>query len=625
MRRLLTGVVLLVISILASAQERKLNAVIEHYNASFVMSSQTSGVYKVNMKVTVLNKDAADVASLQVYSDEFRSLSSFSGTLESGGKTVKKYKTSDLKTVSLADGGVTGASLAYIQPVAPVPFTVEYTYEVTYKNGFISFPTFVPLSDPDVLMAASSYEMILPAGTEIMYKSSMEPQKESLGKNDVYRWNIGASEGFVYEHNMPSIFEKVPYVYAAPKSFTYARTTGKQTDWESAGQWLYNLQKDVSAVPVELAAKVEALVAGLDNDRAKIHALYEYLRQNTRYVSIQLGIGGLKPFPVQTVMKSGFGDCKALSVYMQALLACAGIQSEYLIVDTDRSNLLKDYYSVGQMNHAMLCVPMQSDTLWVECTNPRLPLGYRHGNIAGHEVVLIGESGGKKVRVKDYPDSIVTSVESFVVDLKADGSAHCEGTRYLCLDEAEPYIGFAELSDKTKFNAIMDANSLTPANFKIGSIKDNFEDWVSMDAGEDYIPEMTVAYAFDAVNYAKVSADRIFVDINPFAKHINADRKQRVNDFVRSRKLSLKDVVTVRLPEGYAVESMPASSVISNSFGTLETDISLVEDGGIKTVYVVQTITLTPGRFPKEDYELYRTFAKDISKAYSARFVLRKE
>jgi hypothetical protein len=171
----------------------------------------------------------------------------------------------------------------------------------------------------------------------------------------------------------------------------------------------------------------------------------------------------------------------------------------------------------------------------------------------------------------------------------------------------------------------MGSNSLTPSDFKIVSIKDNFEDWVSMEPGEDFIPEMSLAYSFVAKNYAKVSGDRIFVDINPFAKNIRADRKQRVNDFVRSRKISLKDVVTVKLPEGYSVESIPSSSVISNEFGTMQTDVQLSEDGAVKTLYIVQTVTMHPGRFPKEDYELYRTFAKDISKAYSARVVLRKE
>ena len=621
MRRFLSLIFACFIVSFAEAQEINIGAIIDRYDASFNMVSQTTGTYKVNMRVSVLSKDAADEAMFLVYQDGFKSLSSFSGVLESGGKVIKKYKMSDLKSVSVGEGGITDATVSYLEPVAPVPYVVEYTYEVSYKNGFISFPTFIPVTEPGVILSSASYTLTVPPGTELMYKSSMEPEKETGAKADIYKWKAPTFPGYVYEHMMPSIYERVPYLYVGPKSFTYARTQGEQTDWQAAGMWLYGLQKDVCTVPDELRAKVQEMTSGVSSYRQKIKILYEYLRQNTRYVSIQLGIGGLRPFPVEMVMKSGFGDCKALSVYMQALLATADIHSEYLIVNTGRRSLLKDYYSVGQMDHAMLCVPMQKDTLWIECTNPRLPLGYRHDNIAGHEVLLIGENGGQKVRVRPYPDSLRRSVESVEVTLNADGSAHCVGSRHLVLDDAEAYVGFSALTEKTKFNAIMGANSLTPDNFKIVSVTDNFEDWANMSDGEEYIPETEIRYEFDAANYAKVSGDRIFLDLNPFAKQVRADRKQRVNDYVRSRRVIIEDVVSLTLPEGYTVESLPASATISSPFGTLQTEVTFA-DGKID---VVQTLTMIPGRFTKEEYDLYRTFAKDVTKAYSTRVVLRRE
>ena len=621
MRRFLSLLFACFIVSFAEAQEINIGAIIDRYDASFNMVSQTTGTYKVNMRVSVLSKDAADEAMFLVYQDGFKSLSSFSGVLESGGKVIKKYKMSDLKSVSVGEGGITDATVSYLDPVAPVPYVVEYTYEVSYKNGFISFPTFIPVTEPGVILSSASYTLTVPPGTELMYKSSMEPEKETGAKADIYKWKAPTFPGFVYEHMMPSIYERVPYLYVGPKSFIYARTQGEQTDWQAAGMWLYGLQKDVCTVPDELRAKVQEMTSGVSSDRQKIKILYEYLRQNTRYVSIQLGIGGLRPFPVEMVMKSGFGDCKALSVYMQALLAAADIHSEYLIVNTGRRSLLKDYYSVGQMDHAMLCVPMQKDTLWIECTNPRLPLGYRHDNIAGHEVLLIGENGGQKVRVRPYPDSLRRSVESVEVALNADGSAHCVGSRHLVLDDAEAYVGFSALTEKTKFNAIMGANSLTPDNFKIVSVTDNFEDWANMSDGEEYIPETEIRYEFDAANYAKVSGDRIFLDLNPFAKQVRSDRKQRVNDYVRSRRVIIEDVVSLTLPEGYTVESLPASATISSPFGTLQTEVTFA-DGKID---VVQTLTMIPGRFTKEEYDLYRTFAKDVTKAYSTRVVLRRE
>ena len=142
-----------------------------------------------------------------------------------------------------------------------------------------------------------------------------------------------------------------------------------------------------------------------------------------------------------------------------------------------------------------------------------------------------------------------------------------------------------------------------------------------MSDGEEYIPETEIRYEFDAANYAKVSGDRIFLDLNPFAKQVRSDRKQRVNDYVRSRRVIIEDVVSLTLPEGYTVESLPASATISSPFGTLQTEVTFA-DGKID---VVQTLTMIPGRFTKEEYDLYRTFAKDVTKAYSTRVVFRRE
>ena len=156
---------------------------------------------------------------------------------------------------------------------------------------------------------------------------------------------------------------------------------------------------------------------------------------------------------------------------------------------------------------------------------------------------------------------------------------------------------------------------------KILSIEDNFDAWVNMPVGEEYVPECTISYEFDAANYAKVSGDRIFINMNPFAVSMHADRKQRINDFVRSRRNVMEDIVELTIPQGYVVESIPNTSEIVNPFGTFHTQVAQV-DGKIS---IIQTLTLVPGRYPKEEYEQYRAFAKEVTKAYSARIVLRKE
>ena len=55
------------------------------------------------------------------------------------------------------------------------------------------------------------------------------------------------------------------------------------------------------------------MTTGLDT-REKIRVLYRYLQQNHRYISVQVGIGGMQPISASAVYTNGYGDCKGLSI-----------------------------------------------------------------------------------------------------------------------------------------------------------------------------------------------------------------------------------------------------------------------------------------------------------------------
>lgn len=621
--KLLPLIVALILPLSAAAKEAEdFNAVVRTHKAEFTMASETSGKLKIHTKITVMNKHGLGAAEFLVYNDGFRQLSSFSGSIQTGGKVIKKLKKSDISTYSATDGIASDATVSVYSPTAPYPFDVEYEYTVDYSKGMVSFPAFLPISEADVRLEESEYVITVPSGTRIQYNSSGEPEISKESKSDRYIWTFNDHDGYVSEHMMPSVLTLIPYVYACPVEFSYAGTKGSQETWNETGKWLYSLQEGNAAVPVELRPKILAATEGLTDVKARIKAVYDFLRENTRYVSIQLGIGGFKPFPVETVYKTGFGDCKALSAYMQALLKVVGIDSEYYIISTTRSKLIKGYHSVGQMNHAMLCVPMESDTLWVECTNPRYPLGYRHDSAAGHEVVLVKEDGGELVRIPSYPDSLRFRSESVDVILNADGTAECAGSRFLKLDNVESYLSFSSYKPKDQFDVIMSGNSLNPTDFKIVSVQDNFNGWLE-DEGI-YVPEMKIDYSYKVNGYATRSGERMFLQLNPFSKKLYADRKKRINRMVILSGSTYADTVNLILPKGYVPETTPASSTIVSKFGTFRTEVKYTQatEDRPAEIQAVQTMTFVPFKGEPEEYEQYRDFAKAVSNAYSARIVL---
>ena len=89
------------------------------------------------------------------------------------------------------------------------------------------------------------------------------------------------------------------------------------------------------------------------------------MQNKTRYVSIQLGIGGYQPFEASVVDKTGYGDCKALSNYMLSMLETIGIKGHYaLIMAGQNSPELEEDFPSSQFNHAIVAVPNGADTLW---------------------------------------------------------------------------------------------------------------------------------------------------------------------------------------------------------------------------------------------------------------------
>lgn len=598
----------------AAAQTGEIDAIIEKYDVCFNMSSPESGVCEYTVRTRVNNADGASSALFAAYTDIFRELSSFSGEISAGGRVVKKLKAQDLSKVSASSGIADDAFLYVYSPSLKAPYVVEYRYKISCRRGISSFPTFIPLKRPDVLLMSASYNITAPAGTEISYSSPLTPVHATAGKRESWLWTVDCCEGFADEDMRPGLLELVPYVYACPVNFSFAGIKGCQAGWKELGDWLYGLQKDTKDIPEALKTSLREMTADAGSDYEKVKLIYDYLRRTTRYVSVQLGIGGLKPAPASSVCKTGFGDCKALSNYMQSMLAAVGIESEYVIVNTDDRLLLPGYASIGQMNHAMLCVPMGRDSLWVECTNPSYPLGYRHDAIAGHEVVLVTAEGGKKVTVKDYPDSVCTRCEASEVKLNADGSAKLKARRSLRADYMESYIDFAARKADSRRKMLASPYQCLLDNVSLDGVSDNFDTFFTLDE----VPRIDVDFSADVPSYAKVTGDRLFVPLNNAGLKLYQSRSERVNDMDIDESMTNIDVIRIELPEGFTAEHVPEDVNLDSPFGQFVSTVS-VADGEI---LVKQTLTMRRGRYPKSAYKDYAAFAKAVSKAYAGRIVL---
>src|SRR5207244_10181043 len=88
----------------------------------------------------------------------------------------------------------------------------------------------------------------------------------------------------------------------------------------------------------QLNQKVPSRTASASAPAAKMKALGEFAQRDIRYVAIELGIGGWQPHPAAEVFAHHYGDCKDKATLMGAMLHEIGIDSYYVVINSERGS-----------------------------------------------------------------------------------------------------------------------------------------------------------------------------------------------------------------------------------------------------------------------------------------------
>lgn len=162
------------------------------------------------------------------------------------------------------------------------------------------------------------------------------------------------------EPYMPAWQDIVPSIRFTPVvvSFYWTSFLLEGNSWADIGKWYTRVIKDRMEPESELEEQAQSLIAGNLTEQQKAKAICEFVRNNFRYVSIDIGNGGADPHDVNKILRNRYGDCKDLSVLTVALLKEAGIEAWVGLVRTaDNGVVEKTFCSASVFNHAIVCLP----------------------------------------------------------------------------------------------------------------------------------------------------------------------------------------------------------------------------------------------------------------------------
>ena len=256
------------------------------------------------------------------------------------------------------------------------------------------------------------YVLEAPADKPLYFNHRVEQQRSKDGALIEYRHVAKDVPGIKPEPGMPGWSEIARYLHVS----TY-RT------WDDVGRWYWDLVREQLVVDEDIKAGVRQALAKLPADadeRTKVGAIYEHVVRNTRYVGLEFGIHGYKPYRTTDIYSRRFGDCKDKASLLKVMLAEVGIDSHLVLVRTrDQGVVPGKPASLAVFNHAITYVP--SLDLWLDGTAEwsgpaELPAGDQ-----GASVLVVKDGDGAEFRtipVSTAADNLRRLEQTVVLDAK---------------------------------------------------------------------------------------------------------------------------------------------------------------------------------------------------------------
>lgn len=577
---------------------------------------------RVNLRtaVTVLNK-AGDrhVVNHIYHSNSVKVRKAEAVIYDAFGKEIRKLRRRDFRDRSAVSGNDLYSDARYLYvDYTPItyPYTLEISYEVSISNS-IYLPNHYFIKGFNVSTEKSSYTINYnPADISINYKESLL-EEHSVSKtklNGRLHYLAERIHAKRYEEYSLPFQDLVPGVLVAPNSFYYEGFSGDATSWNELGKWFdTNLVAGRDQLPRNTVAEITSLVAGVEDPIEKAKIVYDYVQRNTRYISVQVGIGGYQTITAAEVDRVKYGDCKGLTNYTKALLEAVGVTSYYTLIYGGRTQLgfQEDFPSIEQGNHVILAIPQGDDYKWLECTSQTLPFGFVGDFTDNRNALVLKPDGGKIVKTEAYlnEQNLRKTTADYQIDDQGNLMASVQIKNTGIAYDNRFHIQSRSNEELLRFyvNNWKNISNLRIVNSTFENDKDaiTFKETLEL----------------EAKNYASLNGDRLIFTINSLSNSIQvpARYRNRAHPVKISRGYLYEDEYTIQLPENFEIEALPSGVNTETKYGYYNFSIQRNQDN---TLTYKRRFLIKEGVYPKEEYEAFRDFFREANIQDNAKVVL---
>ena len=370
---------------------------------------------------------------------------------------------------------------------------------------------------------------------------------------------------------------------------------------EEFGHWYSAMLEPGLELNEKLRTVAEQILQRNLTTQQKAEAVYESVQRSTKYIAFEFGVHSYQPYPVSTVEKRGFGDCKDKAAMIVALLRAVGVPAEFAMVRTrSAGNVAAEAYSVQLFNHAMAYVPELK--LYVDGTAEYAALGELPPDDQGATAMTVDAEGKATWRTVPF-----SSPEANRVTREVRARLSREGQ--------------VEFASQTKFEGYFAAEQRRASESKdlAGSYRATLAQFYPTVKIAHAVAEGTarasrevdlrIEGSIDAAHGEHAVTLRSSLNTAGLTKKYASARGRR-NPVLVPVTPSEHEVFDYELPAG-AEATLPADTKLNTAFGRVE--VSYKKDGlKLRVETYTELVPLTVG---VEDYAAFRAFCHSADEA----------
>ena len=340
------------------------------------------------------------------------------------------------------------------------------------------------------------------------------------------------------------------------------------------------------------------------------------MQDRSRYISVQVGIGGWKPANALEVHDMAYGDCKGLTNYTMALMDEVGVKSHYAaIYGGSHKRGMDRGFSMTEGNHVILYLPKlnEEQDYWLECTSKNAPFGYMSDFTDDRDALVITPEGGKIVHTSNYftDDNIQKSTGNFNIDQNG---------------KLKGRIGV--LSTGVQYAWRSDVQHLKQSDLKIRYLNrwDHLNGLRIINASysdDRLLPEFQEQIELEVTNYGSKTGDLLLI------QPVILNRLTVEPPSYESRKFDIEvergyvdyDEYTITLANNLTVDALPEAVELVTEFGDYSLSYDYRPEENI--IKVNRRVKIKEGVFDRAKYEDFRNFRTSIVKYDNSRGVLK--